>query len=213
MGWRTIKHWLGPRTFASIFVSGFSGWNVMTNMRLLMDDPIAVGTLLLFLAAGLITWWIIGDDNRKAEKRDFDIADMKSNLKDILDNPPKNMPPVPASLSNLSSASSLEIRSGVSDLVAKMREFEKVCHDERSAISLEDTENQSLIWQQQNSAFNSEYRPDALAYRDEMRRRVSHVVNEQESYKNVALDYGMLTGPNPIRDAVSGLEKLARQLP
>ena len=230
MAWETIKHWLGPRTFASIFVSGVAGWTTLTNMQLLMDDPVAIGTVLAFLIAGLISWWIIGSDSYKAESRDITISSMKATLDDIVAKMPANPVDLPASLSNLAASSSGEIRSGVRDIVEKMRNFETeiknshtpfmsrllphdISESERRRVWQEDTENHVSLMQKQNAVFNADIRPSALAYRDEMRRRLGETSESNPDYKDLALEHGLLAGINPVSNAANYLEELARKLP
>jgi hypothetical protein len=224
-----LRHAVGPRTSSSMFISGVSGYHAVANMHLLMDDPMSVGTLIAFLLAGLFSWAVIISDSYKADRRDSSIENMESMLNTLVARLPDDSVQIPPALANLSELSNLQIKIGVDNLVKKLRAFgTKAKMRQAEQISgrphfFNKTEEERLaIWNEQNakyvaiseelaSEFNNVYRPEALAYRDDMRRRLG-IIDPKTDYRDVALEHGMLAGVNPINDAANALEKLAREL-
>lgn len=72
--------------------------------------------------------------------------------------------------------------------------------------SLEQSNEQHMVW-------NGGLRPIAIALRDELQRRIFGEPPYPTEHRMIALDHGMLAGPDPIGDAAVGLESLIRQLP
>lgn len=222
-----LRHAFGLRTLAPISVSALSGYMGLSNMQLLMDDPIAVATVGVFLASGMITWAIVGYDGYKAEQRDNIIQDVSSKLDALLERQVPEPVNIPPSLQNLTNLSSDQIRQAVALLVTRMRQFGANVKERNSTTMLSrnranlsneeakrdfDAMTERLLRDHnaQNSEFNAAYRPEALAYRDEMRRRL-RIINSK-THDSVALDYGMLAGTDPVEEAAASLEDLARQL-
>jgi hypothetical protein len=209
-----LKHWIGPRTFASIFVSGVAGWNTVTNMHLLMDDPTAVGTVLAFLVAGLVTWWIIGSDSYKAnqleDKRDAQYNDLKKSIEK------QRQLPVPTKMENISEWSDEALSKKAFMLAALLRQKEKVFLAEREQAKHPFdhglpgiSDGRASLWERQVSDFEKNVLPDALSIRNEFLKRIP---SYRTPMKFIAIDFGSLAGPRPLNDAADVFEDMARIL-
>ena len=60
--------------------------------------------------------------------------------------------------------------------------------------------------------FNAELRPTALNLRTELQKRLGDRYTAPE-FPPSTLDHGMMAGPNPVEEAASELEAMARLLP
>lgn len=210
-----LRHIFGLRTSASIFVSSLSGYHFLADKRLLMDDQSSALTVLAFLLAGLISWAIIAYDSYSADKRHADVLGKLDAVSSQLLAHSKAAPPATAPLSDISNG---QLRDLAIKVISRLREFASL--DEQMASRVwNDTRGKDLGGKElaahlsrMNAQFNGEFRPDALAVREEMLRRIDPR-NIPTLPVDVALDHGMLAGHHPVTDAANNLESILRRLP
>jgi hypothetical protein len=126
----------------------------------------------------------------------------------------------------LSHLTDAELKSKTLDFAEKIRSFEEDyqrSRDETTAeltdFSSEESLNGALqdvkdSYEERQEAFSSEfknnYRPAAVAVRDEISKRLG--ISEPSDNFNPALDSGMLVGTNPVADAADLIEELVKKL-
>jgi hypothetical protein len=154
---------------------------------------------------------------------------MSLKLDALLEKQPYLPAETPVALRNLSGASSDELRHGLQGVIDRMRafntelkarrmreyehrpEYRHLTDDEYAPIFKKEQEERAMKSEAEKAEFNAVYRPEALAYRDEIRRRLG-LPNIIQSERDSALDFGMLSGVDPINDSITALEKLVRKL-
>jgi hypothetical protein len=103
-----------------------------------------------------------------------------------------------------------DLRERVRQCAARMRTFDDgVTAGRRLSVAGRSVENT----QKATSEFRQHLLPEALAIREELRRRTGMFEDDRDEHRAVALDFGMLAGPHPAADAADYLEGLARKLP
>lgn len=112
--------------------------------------------------------------------------------------------------------SNSELRARTTQCVLRMRitasnfrfRSNSILDDEEWHIKyVAQSDEEQIIW-------NSRLRPIALALKEELERRLyGEPPYPSGSHRMSAIEYGTLTGPDPILDAAAGLESLIRQLP
>lgn len=212
----------GLRTLGPIFGSAVSGWVALSDRHMLMDDPDLWLLVFFGLACGLISWVCIARDS-------YDKEQAQHRLQQTLDDLVSQLAPLPTGqLRNWNQATNTAIKIEVQRLAAVMQEFgrrikqERISHNtyrmatdeqQRLAAFLDFSERSAAQSAAQVADFNEQFRPGALALRDEMRRRLGILPSRHAMQQSVALDYGMLAGPDPVIEAAIEIQRLAQQLP
>lgn len=164
-------------------------------------------------------------DERDARKRSDKLEEMVQESRDFVRTLAGPME-VPAHLQDLTRLSNRQIKALIEATSIKLREFQERINGEKRNVysALADAsqspeeqlekfqarvENASTQSDQQQGDFLKNYRPQALALRDEMARRLPNV----PGYYPKALDRGTLLGPQPVEEVATELERLSRLLP
>ncbi|MFA5988063.1 MAG: hypothetical protein WC803_00470 [Sphingomonas sp.] len=213
---------VAPRVLLTVIVSTIGGWTALADRNMTLDDPNFWALTASMLVCGVITWGLIAFDNSSKDKE-------ANRLQATLDGLLKQITPVdPGSLKNWRSAANSELKREVALLAANMRAFGNRIRQERIPVShfltISDGDQRQAARQDENNRraaqsaghtddFNAQFRPAALALRDEMRRRLGEGPPPHASQDSVALEYGMLAGVNPVDEAALELERLAQKLP
>ncbi|GEL44190.1 hypothetical protein MEX01_47810 [Methylorubrum extorquens] len=126
-----------------------------------------------------------------------------------------------SAVDDVSSLSVSELRSSVSDLAGKMREFEEKWRAERNVDDWEEGwQARSLAQSTRRQAdWRSELQPQAVMLLNEMRRRLgqpqSHegeAIYRMPDFALMPIEQGSLAGANPLHEAAMEMERLARSL-
>jgi hypothetical protein len=223
------RHAFGPRTIFPIIASCLSGYISLVDRQMTIDDPMFWLLLVGGVGAGLISWVAIALDSWRKEN---EAQRLQATLDDLVAQISKGVAanPIPTHLQNLSNLSNNQIRAAVASLANRLREFEamtKNAHrvslsvsypsgsskDERDAILAHRRSQHHSDMDSFHAQFNNDYRPEALALRAEMRRRLGCAATPANGHSDTALDLGILAGVHPVNDSAINLEALARALP
>ena len=134
---------------------------------------------------------------------------------------------IPAHLQDLSRLTNAQLKQLVADAGGRLRAFQTRIRSERyeamprasykgmaaaERASRWDEDTRAILQQSeaQQSEFNRDLRPDAVAIWEELKRRLPNA--PQSEHWQIALEDGGLAGVNPVEQAATELERLARLL-
>lgn len=223
---RVARHAFSARSWTAIGGMLFGGYTTLWQLNLSVYDgdfAVAAG-VMTFLA--LASWITIIREALSADRARRDAEVEADRLHQKLDglllqvsaNPMRML-----SVRNLAGETNGQIARLVFELTRSMREWSLEYEDRRTGTlpirseSSDDWEKQTrhmlLQTNQDTAEFNERFRPEALALRSEMQRRLNGAYVPAHPHEAVALDWGVLAGVHPVVEAAALLEDMARQLP
>ncbi|WP_271300618.1 hypothetical protein [Sphingomonas sp. CV7422] len=223
---RLLSHAFSAKSWAAIGGLIVGGWATLWQLSLKVDDTdfVIMAGAMTVLALGswiaLITEGFAADKAKISAEQEFVRLHLK--LDDMAIHLAAN-PTRMLSVRNLENEPNGRVARLVFELTRSMREWALDYAERRSATIYLPSRNREE-WEegtrkmmaqsaQDTAEFNERFRPEALALRHEMQRRLGGRYTPAHRHTAVALDHGMLAGVNPVDEAAAYLEDMARQLP
>lgn len=211
----SARHWFSSHSKATVIptaiTAGIGLWSVISLM-----SEWQVWLLSPSMIICVIIVWL------EAAKQDLNNSKDREKINDLLETiiATKAVGELPIHLTNLRLLKPDDIRRRVYEIAKKMRAMENGFRKAKDRFDDIDLDFKTMV--QKNSAqndeqktrWNNDLRPEALALWDETRRRIYGTPPyPDEKFLYVTFQLGILAGPEPLNDAATELERLAREIP
>ena len=223
-----FRHAVSLRAWTSIGFLLIGGWTTLWQLNLDVYDPdfVLLSGGLSVLAVG--SWIALVRDSVQTERDASALSVQNALLHAKADSILAQVMSASPVFTNSSTKAALaentndQLRRLVYELTRSIREFGIGVREDRWTIDRNPSSRDELDAFAENlisetrrfqDDFNSRLRPEALALRAELERRLGPALDRSILPQAIALDHGVLAGAQPAEDAAAQLEIMAAQLP
>lgn len=223
-----IKYWFRSTAIVAALTAAVSILTTLAGLTSVITGSGFQILTVVMTALALFGWYTAAKSEQERDEGKLQSDEDRRILADIREH--MALTAQVGATANLEPLTNDQIRTRVAALAGRLRAFEALGRAARDrahhgAYHPGDTpEARHARWEdmlrrsdeqsnEQRRQFRTDLLPEALALREEMRRRLQMFPPFPVDHRTTALDYGMLAGVAPAADAADHLEALARKLP
>lgn len=211
-----IKHWFSALTIGTCLPTALGALLALLALAPQMshlDFLVVLGAVVVTI---VVTWGIAARQDFKASRSQDTLDNLLAKIGAVA-----TQVVIPPALQNLLVLSADDIRRRVHQLTPRMRAMESTFRHARDSVLYGGNENWNEFTNrlsaqsaEQADRWHTDLQPEAVALRNEMRRRIYGTPPYPRDFQgDAALEHGMLAGVAPLNQAALSLERLARDLP